>query len=340
MKLLIKKQTFKEDNMKLSTKKILIISMLLVCMTSLLFATGSGEDKDKPTITFVTPLIAHPVWLKAKEGFDQAGNDLGFNAQWIGPQGLDVNEMVKQIENAINLGSDGIITQGLVPEALEPVLKMAKNANIPVVLVDADVANVERLAFLGLSPDDFGRIGGSKIDEMLSGTKIVGAGIVPNVEHKIAGDIIQSYITRLSTHDAGFEHTTIVESKSDTFTAVTRFEELFNTYPDINVIYCTGAETAGAAAIVIKEKNLKGKVFVMGIDDIDETLAQIKEGYVTGTLAVNFYRYGYQSSQILMDYITDKKKPAEQNIAVSPILVIKNNIDTYGKDMKNVSSWK
>ena len=69
--------------------------------------------------------------------------------------------MVKQIEIAINLKSDGIITQGLVPEALEPVLKMAADANIPVVLVDGDVPKAERLAFLGLSPSDFGEIGGS-----------------------------------------------------------------------------------------------------------------------------------------------------------------------------------
>lgn len=322
--------------------KIFLCTILLISMVSALVTTGCSKKggDEKPSIVFVSPLVAHPVWLKAKEGFEQASEDLEFEGQWIGPQGLDVNEMVKQIENAINLGSDGIITQGLVPEALEPVLKMAADAEIPVVLVDADVPNAQRLAFLGLSPDDFGRIGGTKIDEAMAGKAIVGAGIVPNIEHQIANDIIQSYIDKLSGHPAGFKHTTIVESKSDTFTAVTRFEELFNTYPDINVIYCTGAETAAAAATVIKEKGMKGEVVVMGIDDVEETLDQIKEGYVYGTLAVNFFRYGYQPSQIIMDYLATGKEPAKKIIAVPPILVTQDNLNDYGTDMKNISTWK
>ena len=72
-----------------------------------------------------------------------------------------------------------------------------------------------------------------EISKIMAGKPIVGAGIVPNVEHQIANDIIKSYISKLENHSAGFKHTTIVESKSDTFTAVTRFEELLNAYSDI-----------------------------------------------------------------------------------------------------------
>ncbi len=325
-------------------KKIASIITLFVLCGTVFFtfiSAGSEEKEDKVTITFVTPLVAHPVWLKAKEGFEQAAEDLNFVPQWIGPQGLDVNEMVKQIEIAINLESDGIITQGLVPEALEPVLKMASDANIPVVLVDGDVPNAERLAFLGLSPTDFGNIGGGEIAKVMKGKAIVGAGIVPNVEHKIANDIIKSYINVLSSHPAGFEHTTIVESKSDTFTAVTRFEELLNSYPELNVFYCTGAETAPAAATVLREKGMSGDdVVIIGIDDIDETLDLIDEGYMHATLAVNFFRYGYQASQIILDYISTGAVPAKKVIDIPPILVTKDNLRTYGADIKKVETWQ
>lgn len=320
--------------------KFIFAFVLISFLTTFAWAAGSNESGSKLKITFVTPLVAHPVWLKAKEGFDQAGKDLGFEAQWIGPQGLDVNEMVKQIEIAINLKSDGIITQGLVPEALESVLKMANAANIPVVLVDADVPNVERVAFLGLSPADFGKIGGAEIEMVMKNRSIVGAGIVPNIEHKIASDIMQAYISTLTPHARGFRHTTIVESKSDTLTAVTRFEELLNSYPDINVFYCTGAETAAAAATVLKERKLtKDDVLILGIDDVDETLNGIREGYIHGTLAVNFFRYGYQASQILVDYIASNQTPDKQIIEVPPVLVTKSNVDSYGTDIKKPETW-
>ena len=63
-------------------KKILLFMvMFCVLFSGVVFASGGQGDGEKElTITFVTPLVAHPVWLKAKEGFEQAGKDFGFKA--------------------------------------------------------------------------------------------------------------------------------------------------------------------------------------------------------------------------------------------------------------------
>lgn len=65
-------------------------------------------------ITFVTPLIGHPVWLVAKDGMDAAAKEMGFTGEWVGPQGIDANEMVNQIENAIAQKVDGILMDAWV----------------------------------------------------------------------------------------------------------------------------------------------------------------------------------------------------------------------------------
>ena len=60
---------------------------------------GAGKNEEDSTKTsgeakhlvFVTPLIAHPVWLAAKEGFDDAAEEFGFRGDWVGPSVIDVD---------------------------------------------------------------------------------------------------------------------------------------------------------------------------------------------------------------------------------------------------------
>ena len=138
---------------------------------------GAGKNEEDSTKTsgeakhlvFVTPLIAHPVWLAAKEGFDDAAEEFGFRGDWVGPSVIDVDEMIKQIEVAIAEKADGIITQGLNPEAMVPVLKKADEAGIPVVVVNSDIPDAPRLAYLGTDPVNLGTAGANEILEKLAG---------------------------------------------------------------------------------------------------------------------------------------------------------------------------
>jgi hypothetical protein len=45
-------------------------------------AVDSSPYSKQIEIWFVTPLIAHPVWLDAKTSFEQACRDYGINGSW------------------------------------------------------------------------------------------------------------------------------------------------------------------------------------------------------------------------------------------------------------------
>ncbi len=307
----------------------------------LVFALAlSCRAADQLRITFVTPLLAHPVWLEAKEGFEKAGKDYNFDAAWVGPQGVDVNEMVNLVEIAIAEKVDGIVTMALNPSAMIEVFKKAEAAGIPVLLVDSDATDAPRFAFLGLDPTETGDIGAQVLLKALKGKKIFGAGIVPTITSPFLMAIQQAYQDALAKNPDGFQHVVIVESNSDMLKAIQEWENVFSTYPEVNALYCNGAETAPAAAKVIDERNLKGKVAVVGIDALPETLDGIRNDLITGTLAVNFYRYGYQAGQMLADFKRKGVKPAEVVIPIPPIVVTKENVDTFAKDMRNPATYK
>lgn len=306
--------------------------------------TTSIEEVKKDTqkklhIVFVSPVIAHPVWLVAKEGFEDAQKELDFRGDWVGPSVIDANEMIKQIEIAIAEKADGIITQGINPEAMVPALKKAADANIPVVVVNSDIPNGPRIAYLGTNPDNLGKMGGEAIKKKLGNTPIKAAFMVSALDYKIGKDIVDGYKTSLSQAPGGFEEKIIAESKADMLTAVQQWQNIFNTYPDVNVAINVSGEAGAACAKVVKEMKLTDKVTIMAIDDIQETVDGIKDGTIYGTMTQNFYRKGYQASQWLLDYIKDGKKPAELINDSGTMLVTKENIDTYSTDMEVPSKW-
>lgn len=315
-------------------KRILSAALLAFALS---VAVQAGE---RLRITFVTPLLAHPVWLEAKEGFEQAARDLDFEASWVGPQGMDVNEMVNLIEISIAEKADGIVTMALNPSAMVEILKKADAAGIPVVLVDSDAPDAPRLAFLGLDPSETGAIGGQVLLSALKGRKIHGVGIVPTITSPFLMAIQKAYQNELAKNPDGFEHLTIVESNSDMLKAIQEWENVFSTYPEANALYCNGAETAPAAARVIGERGLKGKVAVVGIDALPETLDGIRQGLLTGTLAVNFFRYGYQAAKIIRDFKETGARPANAVLPIPPIVVTVDNADTYAADMRRPETYK
>ena len=54
--------------------------------------TGDTTTEDLQFV-FVSPLLSHPIWLIAKEGFETACEELGVQGDWVGPQGLSSEEI-------------------------------------------------------------------------------------------------------------------------------------------------------------------------------------------------------------------------------------------------------
>lgn len=317
----------------------LVLSLTLGLMGGTVCAGAQEKAEEEKHIVFVTPLVAHPVWLAAKEGLEAAAEDLGFRGDWVGPSNIDVDEMIKQIEIAIAEKADGIITQGLNPEAMVPVLKKADEAGIPVVVVNSDIPDAPRLAYIGTEPTNLGTEGAKAIIEKLGDETVKAAYGVTTFTNTISMNMVEGY-RKTFEENGNYEEQVVVETMGDTLTAVQKWQDVLNTYPETNVIIGTSAETGAAAAKVVKEMGMEDQVMIMAIDDIEETLDGVRDGSIYGTMTQNFYRKGYQASQYLMDYIENGTEPEEMINDSGTVLVTLDNIDTYGTDMKVPDSWK
>ena len=313
-----------EDSMKKSLTAFIITALLMVMVVSTGFASGGQEDDGTLDITFVTPLIAHPVWDVARAGFEDAGEAMGFSAQYVGPQGIDPAEMVNQIEIAIAQKVDGIIAMPIAPTAMRPAFKKAAEAGIPVVFIAAIDPEAPSLASVGTDEDSIGRMGSEAIIEYFAGKgnpPLRAVVMQSTMDASFAIKSRDAYIKYMEENYPDFEMVINEACNSDMMIAMQKYESVFKAYPEINLVIGVCGEAGPAAAKVLKEQKLLDKITVVAIDDVEETLDLIRDGSIWGTVAQNFYKMAYLSSEILVDYIRDGKEPEGSG-----------RVDNYGFD--------
>ena len=320
---------------------LVLASIALTGCTPKAAETAAADEttEKKLNIVYVPPLIAHPVWLVAKQGFEDAAKDLGFDGQWVGPNTNDVNEVVNQIEIAIASKADGIITYGAAPDAMGPVLKKADEAGIPVVCVIGDIPNAPKLGFMGTDPQNFGETGAKVLSEKLGSVKpmVIGQMFAMDAAQNIAN--FEGYKDGLAKNPAGYEWLDTNASNSDQAIGMQAWENSMIANPEVNGMVCSSGESAVSAAKVLREKNMTGDVVIIGIDDMAETLDFIRSGDVYATLSQNFYRCGYQAAQWIVDYQKNSKKPSPSSIDTGTIVITAKNVDSYITELKDRSKW-
>jgi ribose transport system substrate-binding protein len=320
------------------TKKAFFLFLSLVMLTGLLtpaFAgggQGGAKKSDQLHFVYVSPLLSHPVWLIAKNGFDAACKELGIQGDWVGPQGISPEEMAKLVDTAIAQKADAIITQGLVPA---PPVQNAIDSGIPVLVVDSDIPDAGRLAFLGKDTKIQAKALYDDVLQKLGPNTPLNVSIqVSNLLYEVAHRQIADIEEIFGKHPGGFRLVNTSESKSEKIQAVTEWERTFNAYPEINVAISVAAEAGPACATVVKEKGIRNKVLVYAVDDIDETLDLLRKNDLDGTIVTSFWNYGYQATYWLYQNITQSKRPAQVVNDAGTILVTNKNVDSYADALK------
>jgi ribose transport system substrate-binding protein len=316
-------------------KRLMATVLLVTLCMGTAFAAGSQDDsKDDGQLHFVyvSPLLAHPVWLLAKDGFDQAVSELNIKGDWVGPQGVSPEEMAKLIETAVAQKVDAIITQGLVPAA--PV-QAAIDAGIAVLVVDSPIDLEGQLAYFGKDVKVQAKAFYDDVVTQYGNNAELNMSIqVAALNYQIAVDQIEAIKKQFNNYGGSFNVVNISESKSDRMKATTEWENTLKAYPEINLAINLAAEAGPACASVVRDLGIKDKILIYGVDDIDETLDLVRNGELDGTVATSFHNYGYQATYWLYQNVLEGKTPTAISNDAGTIMINKSNVDNYAPQLK------
>lgn len=121
----------------------------------------------------------------------------------------------------------------------------------------------------------------------------------------------------------------VSQSRSDSVRAKKEWEQVLTSEADINIAINFAGESAPFCAEAAKELNMRDQMLIYGVDDLDSTLDGVKSGDIDGTVVTSFYDYGYESVEIILDYLNDGM--LERDYSAKLELLTEENITEYEK---------
>lgn len=282
-------------------------------------AVAQGEEE----YVMVSNVAAHPYWLDAQYGGQDAAAELGVKWTYVGPADFNTPEQVTTLEQVIGRKPAGIIVAALQPDALTPAINKAIEAGIPVVTVDTDAPLSKRMTYLGTNNYEAGRVMGERMATVLGGAGKVGIATVPgqfNLEERIRG-IEDVFAERYPD----MEIVAIVDDKNDDSATADAVVAMLQAHPDINLVSSMNAVGAGVAA-ALRQTGQVGKIKGVVFDVTDPILDAVEDGTLDSTIVQRTYMMTYVGVHLLYRY----NHPSEYlaNWQGAGIGVLPNIVDT------------
>ncbi len=314
-------------------KRIVALGLLFAFAMVCVFA-GPALAKKKQ-LGVVTVDFSSATMLRFKNAFQARAESHGWEVTAVGCGG-DYAKGIALIEDFIAKGVDGIFNDMLDPNLIQPALKKAQKAGIPVVNGDAGwdkkvVTNVTSNNYV-LSA----RITTYLFDKMTKDGRTKLLSVTWPQHHGIRkrNRMMKAILPEYPNITLVEEHITYIPGQiEDSRKWMTNF---LTGNPDfVGAVWCAWDEPAAGVTQAIIAAGKQKDVYCMGIDGNKWTFDKYirKKGPFLATEAQNFELMGFMIADIFKDIFDGKKDPKgfPPNIYVPTLLITQENCPPAGK---------
>jgi ribose transport system substrate-binding protein len=278
---------------------------------------------------WVAANVSHPFYAVGKAGWDSAAKSLGVKATLVGPETPDVQQQIALIEAAIAKPTTaGILIYSVNDDAIEPVLKKARDAGIPVISGNGEIKDHSaRDSFVGTANSALGASAADLVGKALDGKGKVG--IVSFITAQNHQERVQGFKDELKAKFPGIEVVGIASEDGTPQSETTAAATFLQAHPDVNLLWTTDAGS-GFVAQVIKDQGLQGKVLAVGTDRTAEQLAAIKDGTVYATITQDTFAEEWTALYFLY-WKYNAMSSISDTCITRPAVVTKDNVAAMEK---------
>lgn len=300
------------------------------------------------TIAMIVKNNTNPFMNGVLNGFQKAGEDMGFEALLLSPQTADSNEdQVRLVEDMIQRGVDAICIHPVDSNGIVPALEKAWDAGIPV-LVQGTQANTDKI---------YGWYGTKYADE----ATLIAEYLAEKLNYK--GNVIyitgpqqaQNAIDEINATHAVFEKYPdlhLIEEQPGNFnraTSMSVMENLTQKYSEDEIDWVIGGNDECAMGAIAAMENAgwklgfeNGGIGVSGIDCNEDASYALQEGTLTVSINPDPVSLGYIGAAFLVDYLNNGTLFPDfmawpDFTTAEDVLVDATNIDNY---IENLAWWK
>ena len=306
---------------------------------SLVSMLGFGQE-----VAVVVKTGNSSFWQNVQTGCFDAQKELKkatpkLSVTFLGPQSeSNVNEEINIVESAIDRGAKAIVLAPSDTTALIPVVKKAKAAGIPVVIIDSKLEG-DASNYVSFLATDNKAAGEACAKEMIARVKAATG--------KDTGDIaVESYVAGVGSEVGrvgGFKDYIAKNSKlkivstqysqSDQVTALNQVTNILSSNPNLVGIFGANEPSAVGMGRAIAQSGLAGKIVAIGFDGNGVLQNFVKDGTLQAICVQSSYNMGYMGVKTAVEAAITKK-PVSSYVDTGFLIVTKDNIGT--QQAKNV----
>jgi len=315
--------------MNRTMKQVVLFTVVFLCITGLVFAGGSKESqkagKEKITIAYTGfPGGLTPFWAQMAKYMQEEADALGVKLVDLSPTTADANLQKQSVDNAIDMGVQGIIIGSIDNRAFGESLKKAGSKGIIISAVDTAI--------------DDPNVGALAQTDNLASARLLGQYIVDHTSQKgkvlilggtlghQTGDARRDGVKQVLEGN-GYEVIFRACDWDDKKAYETAINEL-DAHPDTVVVFGCWDPGALAGLAAVKEKGLLGQINVYGFDGLPGAFKSIKDGELTATIKQD----NKQMAHVIMNttvLLIKGQEPPVKRLLIPGVVVDKSNVDKF-----------
>lgn len=250
-------------------------------------APGARAGGKMLNIWYVNILPSYPAWGASSKLFTANAAKYNYKATAVGPPKIDVAAMIGMMDQAIADHADGIITCDADPTTFKSEIDKAHAAGIIVVTIGC----TDTISDYSIGTDNkaFGETAADIIAQKVGQDARVGiVSTDQTTPNQVA--LVQAFKARAAGKYPNLKVVDWQSGKGDTAIDAQKITAMVAANPKLNAIWCIEGTCPAAAQPGLQEAGKKpGQVFVVGVDDVNTTIAALQADWVSVTLNQCFF---------------------------------------------------
>lgn len=242
---------------------------------------------------------------------------------------LSVEKQIEEIRDLIDNGVELIFINPADWTKIEPALKLAHDAKIPVIAIDTNVED-DRLVACTVVSDNY--LAGVQCAEHLlthaDGGKIA---LLKHSQARSSIDRIQGFSDKIS-ENKNFEIVAEEECLGQLEIAMPAMKKIIAAHPEVNIVMALNDPAAMGAVAALQNVNRLGNVLIYGVDGVPETKEMIFSHRMTATAVQSPRKIGKISANVAYKIFNGEK--FEKLITLPTKLISEENISAT-----DIESW-
>ncbi len=280
--------------------------------------------RERPLYAVIPKGQAHIFWQTVHAGAAAAAKEAGVDIDWNGPaQETNYAGQISIVDDFINRQVDGIELAPTDKDALVPVIARARQAHIPLSIIDSGANTADFVSFVATDNYGGGVMAARRLAKILNARgKVAVVAVVPGGASTIARE--KGFQETLAKDFPDLKIVAFQYGMSDRARSLSVSEDILTAHPSLDGIFASNESSTIGAVQAVKERGLSGKVRIVGFDSSPSLIDDLRAGAIDSLVLQDPFQIGYQGLKVLLDERAGRTPP--KRIDLPPTLISKDDL--------------